>query len=90
MPSLSIIILTISPLYYLQWKKAVRIQLTGAAMDIVTRRWKDEACDLEQELLADLAGRSASAKRMVFCFRATWCLAAGYLARCLMRPPPGI
>jgi len=87
MPSLLLIIVALSPLCYLQWQTAVRMQLAGAAMDIVTRRLKDEACDLETELLADLEGKMASVRRMNFCLRATWYLAAGYLGGAFMRRP---
>jgi hypothetical protein len=87
MQSLLLIIVTLSPLPYFQWQIAVSKELAGAAMNIVIRRLRDEGCDLERDLLADLAGRISTVRRMNFCFRATWCVVAGYLAGALMRPP---
>ena len=55
-------------------------------MDIVFRSLEDEACDLEAELLGDLAGTLVEIKRKDLCVRATWCLLAGYTVGSLMRP----
>jgi hypothetical protein len=85
MPSLPLILVTLAPVCYFQWLIAARMELSGAAMDIVRRRLNDEGCDLERELLADLSEMVASVKRKDFCLRLTWCLAGGYLVGDLMR-----